>query len=603
MSVLKRYNGTDWETVGPPPVSQNFDNLNNITKTVFPAITSFNCTNGTDIRKVSINNNIYSIENIGTYKNGSKYFFMVISGSPRILDGNRYDPAIASLVRNDFINLDIDDTSDIKISFNYEGILVGNSTTNRGIIYLLTIDSEDNITSVSLSAGLGLNNISKKETYKEWSLSSLAPNILKNKNICIVVSSRNGSANEKYNIKLDIINRTGSTSNTLGDLEYITRPSSKVYIPNDVIQIGGRIAIVTDNISVGDDIVIGENIEWTTIGNELNKRNPIVSDYLFNNGDIYGQILIDSKIQEYTNIINDSTEGENFIFYTDPHFGNNDINDAQSYCMTTLQKYYNSTPTDLVICGGDWLYIDDTQELAKKKLGYIDGFTKKMFNGKHYMVLGNHDYNYYGSGRYGSENFPDLPLQTIINLLFREYNKAYYSFNGLQTKFYVIDYGIIETGENWGGRYPNEMTSYRWEQIDWLGKELIKDDAKHSALMTHNWTDGHEFCNQLRNLIRAYNNHTTVTLNSITYDFTNCTGRLEFGFAGHWHSDSVHKIVDNNKAAPIITTTRMYDIEKSKTPTFDIVRIDYTNRLLYCIRVGDGENRTFSLDTGNIINS
>lgn len=341
-----------------------------------------------------------------------------------------------------------------------------------------------------------------------------------------------------------------------------------------------------EDLSIFDNLIISKN-----------QYIPLPINYLFNQNDLLNDIDPSSKILEYTNL-SLSSNGENFIFYTDPHLKGPDdrANRYLNYYMVLLQKYYNFSPTDFVLCGGDWLTSGDTISEAKYKLGYIDGFTQKMFK-NHYMILGNHDLNYQGYDDQGRQYYGELSQTVVNNLWFRKYQNAYYYFDGNVSRFYVLDSGIVDTSSVLNNRYLDVMTNYRWEQIDWLANQLLTNEKTHSIITLHMYKTGSNvtvFSQQLNNLIIGYNNRQNITLNSKSYNFTNCTGHIEFVLAGHTHADGTHKI----GTVPVIITTWFFG---DGIPTFDLMHINYSDRKIYCIRVGAGSNRTFDLDTGELI--
>lgn len=318
-----------------------------------------------------------------------------------------------------------------------------------------------------------------------------------------------------------------------------------------------------------------ENIE--KVENDIDKLNS---------GDIFytGDTL--DKCEEYSALINDSKEVESFLFFTDPHL----LQHGEDYeyfiknYIVTLERYYKSTPTSFILCGGDWLGNSDTPTEAKYKLGYIDGFMHGIFD-NYYSVLGNHDTNYQGVDDEGNTNAGLLDNQTIANLWYRPYGKNYYAFNGDNTRFYVLD-----SGTDW----DYTLSEYRLAQIEWLGNMLKSEDKPHSAIAVHIYfsdTDGNKsvFAGEIGLLVTAYHKRESVTLNGVTYDFTACTGRVEFIITGHTHEDMIDYI---DSSTPVISTL---NTRNGNTPSFDLVYVDYDNRRVNLIRVGTGDNRTISL--------
>lgn len=317
----------------------------------------------------------------------------------------------------------------------------------------------------------------------------------------------------------------------------------------------------------------------------INVIQPIV---LRDNGffSAYNETDTTAKSKEYSALLNNTSEVETLIFMTDPHLlgGSNTFSETtyKTY-ISLLQKYYNSLPTDLMVCGGDWLNSGDTQDSACWKLGYMDGAMRKLF--KHYYpILGNHDTNYQGIVSSDDSSRGDLTHQTLVNLMFRENGNTYYKFKGNNTQFYVFDTGI-----DWSAA----MDAFKWEQIDWFARALIADDAEHSVILQHiYYTSGttvNPMAANIQAVAGAYNSRSSVTLNGITYNFAGCSGKIACAIAGHSHFDA---LVTDGVSVPVWLTTNMQD---GNTPTFDLLLIDYGANVLKGVRVGTGSNRTMNL--------
>lgn len=288
------------------------------------------------------------------------------------------------------------------------------------------------------------------------------------------------------------------------------------------------------------------------------------------------------KVAEFNALMNTDSKVETFLFFTDQHILGNSGNEPQANmnsAIATLQKYYNSCPLNFIISGGDWLNHGDTDDQACYKLGYVEGFMNSMFKNFH-QIVGNHDTNYQGTVQ--------LSQQTLNNLWFRkeEGNRSYYSFDGTCSKNYVLDSGI-----DWGA--SSTMTDYHWEQVDWLANKLINDNPTHATVMTHMvWVSNSEhtlalFADNVTKLLNAFNTHTTITLNNISYDFSDKTGHVDYVICGHIHDDYIATVND----IPCVGT-----INFNKTyPSFDLVCNDYDNHKVRMIRVGTGENREFDI--------
>ena len=281
-----------------------------------------------------------------------------------------------------------------------------------------------------------------------------------------------------------------------------------------------------------------------------------------------------------------SEEVEPFIFFSDPHFFSYYekpiMKVGSAAWLSRMKKYFDNTPTNFVLCGGDWL-TEHKQSTALKALGQIDGMMNSLFPENYYPVFGNHDNNYQGeldttSGT--SANDGALSNQQMINLWFRKWGKMYYSFLGSATRFYVFDTGLDDN---------LDMTVYRWEQIAWFAGQLTQNDNEHNVVVLHiesvNSTIT-EFAKNITLLANAYNNKTSITLNGQTYDFSSVTGKVHCVLCGHTHADAITTL---NNIPVYCITTAMND------GTFDLILINYGDNELQSIRVGTGSNRTMTL--------
>ncbi len=283
---------------------------------------------------------------------------------------------------------------------------------------------------------------------------------------------------------------------------------------------------------------------------------------------------------------------EAFLWFTDPHVFtdmNGGIPKMEEY-IAQLQKYYNSTPTTFVLCGGDWLGNSDTPDMACYKMGYIDGICRSMFD-KCYMLVGNHDTNYQGKKDTDSATWTTRLSRTAIrNLWYRDIGRAYYDFEGINTHFYCFDTGT----ENQALTHDND---YGYEQALWFAENLLKETHPHIAMAAHIYYYNDDTVQPLTKLLfqiaSSYNNRTTIVVKNKSYDFTDATGRVEFMMAGHNHKD--YTLVDSR--IPVIATL---DCGNSQTYTddcsFDLVFVDYDSRKIKCIRAGVGEDREINLD-------
>lgn len=386
---------------------------------------------------------------------------------------------------------------------------------------------------------------------------------------------------------------------TVNDVSYLVIPANKTLIYDKRTS---ALSIVTsDNRS----IILGNEI-LPLITNKYNNvcggllfdlylktRKPdklaITNDLDLFNSMPYVDYSWETPVKKYSKELNGlSSNIDTYLFFTDPHImGSYDSFNEKSVInyINKLEKVYNSIPIEHIICGGDWLNNGDTQDEACFKLGYLTGFMYSKFK-NYYPMFGNHDSNY--QGKLDSESAlytGELEADVTTNLMFAKYGKKYYKFAGNNNMNYVLDTGLDSDAS---------MDTYKWNQIDWLASELLSDDSEHATVFMHiiwinTTTPSYSpMTDPVTLLLNAYNNHTTVTLNSTEYDFTNTTGHVDYIIGGHVHSDF------NNTLNGILCIATD-DFMSGSIPTYDLVINDYDNNKVKLIRVGTGSDREFTI--------
>ena len=322
---------------------------------------------------------------------------------------------------------------------------------------------------------------------------------------------------------------------------------------------------------------------------ELLKDNALKKTDIFNAEPYTGTYDWQTPVVEYGKLFKGKSNVEAFAFFTDPHtlgFADDNRNETkmENY-FKRVQKVYNSASCSFLVCGGDWLNNSTTMDEACYRLGYLKGISKHLLDGC-YLVKGNHDTNYQGKLNPESDNYTGrLTDATIDAIMYRDTNtkKAYYSFDGSNSKCYVLDSGIEH----------NTMLAYDWEQVSWLANQLKTDDPDHAIIFLHIIVSANAVQTNAGNfgaLVQAFNSHSTVELNGVTYDFTACSGHVDFWVAGHTHTDSTGTL---GGVPYFITASNAYT---SDVPLIDLVLVDYDNSTLNLVRVGGtGDNRTIQL--------
>lgn len=273
---------------------------------------------------------------------------------------------------------------------------------------------------------------------------------------------------------------------------------------------------------------------------------------------------------------------ERFLFFTDPHLFEKQDHIVLDEQMAVLKQYVEKAKIPFVVCGGDWLGNSDSQEVAFEKLKYIDQCTRKL-SVHYYPVLGNHDTNYQGVDKNGNKNCGQLTKDALIDAWFKAYGNTYYAFDGVCTRFYVLDCGI-----DWD---YDLITQERLNQLHWLADSLLKEDSQKSAVIMHiyfideNDLSLSKFSKEIERCLFAYNSRIPFQLDGKKYDFSLCTGKIGFVLSGHIHKDVIGFMKGD---IPIIATVNAF--EKGKL-SFDVLEIDYNKGTINLIRIGEGVNR------------
>lgn len=275
----------------------------------------------------------------------------------------------------------------------------------------------------------------------------------------------------------------------------------------------------------------------------------------------------------------DTGADESFLFFTDPHLMEDDGVIHYDYVKSKLgyiKNIYKNLQLDFVVCGGDWYNGETKVDVAKNKLKFVTDYMYGNID-KYYPVVGNHDTNYQGEKR--------LTTEEIIQLQCYKQGNTYYDFNGKNTHFYVFDTGVDR---------DTDITDERSEQIKWFA-ENIKDDGGEIALFSHMYycagDDVCVFSKEIGKICQAFNSRQTYEYTEMTYDYSECQGKVRFMLAGHTHADFV-TVMENTDDIPVIATVNM---AKGDNVNLDLVNVNYAEGKIKLIRVGNGQNREVDL--------
>lgn len=311
---------------------------------------------------------------------------------------------------------------------------------------------------------------------------------------------------------------------------------------------------------------------------------------------------------------------ENFIWFTDPHTMYGDYTELvgnRTFGCKYFDKYidelrfaYESTPTDFVLCGGDWNDAGTPDEELFKLSRAVERCKKEL--SPFYNCVGNHDTNYMGKKDSESAAYTSrFSTQCLKDLWYRDQDHCYYTFNGKNTKFYVFDTQVDD-------QYLYSDDFYLGYQLKWFCHALESDNSEHIALAMHIYyytgTTVARFAKKIMDAACAYNARTTFTYerdegDRTTYDFTNATGKIEFALAGHSHADYETRHEASDTSIPVIASINAGNATGSGSSyygaphcVFDLIHVNYDEgvRQVNLIRIGaQGTDRIVNLDESN----
>lgn len=270
--------------------------------------------------------------------------------------------------------------------------------------------------------------------------------------------------------------------------------------------------------------------------------------------------------------------GFGFLFFTDPHNLTPQYDSTPASLLKDL-KYigtiYSQTPCKYAFCGGDWLNTEHlTPEEASWTVGRIVNLMRSEIGSNAFTIFGNHDDNSEWVGSSSSQ----LTRFQLGNMWYQQDN-CYLILNATNDlDIYLLDMSYS----------MNLIYDYQWNELNWLAQQLLINNKPHLFGLGHMLysSDSMLFGQAICDLLNAFNQKTTITLNNITYNFNNAVGTWHFLIGGHEHSDKTRTVSN----IPIIITD---DFRDSKA--IDLCYADFITNKLYLDRVGLGSSRSVNI--------
>lgn len=296
-------------------------------------------------------------------------------------------------------------------------------------------------------------------------------------------------------------------------------------------------------------------------------------------------------------------DGASFVFITDVHWGRN-----MKKSPALIRHIYEFTPFDDVIFGGDVITTFYTNLVSPVELGRDFQASFAFLGTRFHCLYGNHDNNsdsQAGKPQYhlSEEQVYSWLQSQMTDVVYGGYYNFYY--DNPQTKTRII---CLDTGRYYYKQFRDKLpdtVSYAVETLSTL------PEGWHAIVASHIWctckrnSDGtfrqyfESYITPILKLFDDYNDRLAGTYTydnqSISYDFTESGGRIEFCIGGHTHLDFT---TTSDGGIPVILVAS--DSEKTKlTGTneqcFAMIVVDYKDRKLKIIGIGREKDRVVDL--------
>lgn len=339
----------------------------------------------------------------------------------------------------------------------------------------------------------------------------------------------------------------------------------------------------------------------TDVNNVQSQLGNVIPDYYFAND------YLPSKA--HTAQLNANDGNISFGFVTDMHMGDSSKNSM------LLAKYIADRTSALpfVICGGD---------IPETNTGTLDGLYEqaqdwqKMMGqfGAHnvYTCRGNHDY--LAKLTEGSTALTNRACHAYV-MGYRPYNihpsadgknSYYFDVDTAKIRFIVLDqYDVSNTDMD------ATFTAYIGlspQQYHWFVEEALNANGYDIVIICHQPlnivgdTTYKSNLDLLRDIITAFNAHEQFTgswgATSINVDFSTYTSNLICVFSGHTHYDASG---DTGFLNIVSTSDAVYQTDGYSRQlgtitecALNIISINTSSKVIKCLRVGAGSDRTFS---------
>lgn len=294
-----------------------------------------------------------------------------------------------------------------------------------------------------------------------------------------------------------------------------------------------------------------------------------------------------------------------FVFFTDTHWGKN-----MRKSPSLIRHIIDFTPIDDVIFGGDVITTHYGNIVDPIILG-LDFQASFAFLGTRFHCLyGNHDNN--SDSQPGKTDFHLSEEQVfawlqsqMTDVVYGGYYNFYYDNPLTQTRIICLD-----TGRYYYSKFRDNLPKTVSFAINALS---TLPDGWHAIMASHIWcnlkkqSDGtykHYLESYIKSILKVFDDYNSKLSgiyrygnSSISYDFSQAGGRIEFCIGGHTHQNYT-TASEGGIPIIIVISDRLNDHEEGTTTneqSVTLVVTDYKNRKLHLFVVGRGIDRCIDL--------
>ena len=320
--------------------------------------------------------------------------------------------------------------------------------------------------------------------------------------------------------------------------------------------------------------------------------------------DYWMEYLVDKEKLAEDAIRNAEGDCASFVFFTDVHWGKN-----MKRSPSLIRHIVDFTPIDDVIFGGDVITTHSSNLVAPMELGKDFQSSFSFLGTKFHCLYGNHDNNSDSQRNRAELHLSEEQVYSwlqsqMTDVVYGGYYNFYYDNPLTKTRIICLDTGRYYY-QQFRDKLPDTV-SFAVETLSTL------PEGWHAIMASHIWcsakkqSDGtyKEFIDTyILSILKVFDDYNarlsgvyTYNDQSVSYDFTEAGGKIEFCIGGHIHKNYT---TESEGGIPIVIVISDYaEIPRpgtTKEQSLMMVVADYKNRKLSLCIVGRGEDRHIDL--------